>query len=782
MAIVLTFAVLISLINIKTLRANAAISTVEQRIITLCKALGISSPNLSSSATQKGIYFTTDKKAATYTNDMDPRANQYSVANSKWFCEKFVYGIKSPVLDTSGYTCNGFGKFATWYIYSGNPDKKASGTWSNTLSFQKTYFANCKMGDRIQLYKSGSQHTAIFLKALSDGIIVLDSNYVELHTNRVAIHEIYYTSWTSFDYYRTNDTFAPMLTTNYNINSEANSKTVVDESRFVVASNGIIYLKDDNVARRNRYTYGSNINLITASNLGLKRWGYYFEGWSTAKTGGTVWKSSDTTKPETIYPNLKTGTTTIPLYSRWQPYEHTFAYDANGGTGTMAPTKVKSGETITFAACEFTKDGYTFAGWYIKRNTSEWYVKGKGWISESEIASNGYEKNLYADSSSFLVNNSWLNNTQTSNTYTLYAVWESNGKTLTGINITHTPGQTNYYIGDEVNLEGLTVNATYSDGTDSLIDNYSISDVDMSVEGKKTVTVTRGGFSDGFDIFVNVPTISVNSNIEIEVGGGSDLCVTTQPSSQQVTFSSDDVDVATCENGIVTGLSNGMTTITAGFEYNGIFYSAESSVVVGTGKDKTYTMLNIQNKSVFAGNEFSTTVVLSDNPGIAYLKLEIDYDDSALELITTTNNQLLSGTYTTSKTIATKPYVLQWMGANNSDSDGDLVTLKFRAKENAVAGDYAISINVAEAYNDLFEDINIAVENGNVNITDIIVGDYNGDGEINGKDGILCSQALAGWDVIYVETAADVNGDGVFNGKDGILLSQYLAGWDVILG
>ena len=86
----------------------------------------------------------------------------------------------------------------------------------------------------------------------------------------------------------------------------------------------------------------------------------------------------------------------------------------------------------------------------------------------------------------------------------------------------------------------------------------------------------RFGFSDGFDIFVKVPTISVNSNIEIEVGGESDLCVTTQPSSQQVTFSSDDVDVATCENGIVTGLSNGMTTITAGFEYNGIPTNGEN--------------------------------------------------------------------------------------------------------------------------------------------------------------------------------------------------------------
>ena len=76
----------------------------------------------------------------------------------------------------------------------------------------------------------------------------------------------------------------------------------------------------------------------------------------------------------------------------------------------------------------------------------------------------------------------------------------------------------------------------------------------------------------------------------------------------------------------------------------------------------------------------------------------------------------------------------------------------------------------------------IAVENGTVKVQNVMIGDLNGDEVINGKDGILCSQALAGWDVVYSEFAADVNGDGKFNGKDGILLSQYLAGWDVVLG
>lgn len=58
----------------------------------------------------------------------------------------------------------------------------------------------------------------------------------------------------------------------------------------------------------------------------------------------------------------------------------------------------------------------------------------------------------------------------------------------------------------------------------------------------------------------------------------------------------------------------------------------------------------------------------------------------------------------------------------------------------------------------------------------------NGDGKVNGKDGVLFAQHLAEWGVTINMDAADVNGDGKVNGKDGVLLAQYLAEWDVTLG
>lgn len=61
-----------------------------------------------------------------------------------------------------------------------------------------------------------------------------------------------------------------------------------------------------------------------------------------------------------------------------------------------------------------------------------------------------------------------------------------------------------------------------------------------------------------------------------------------------------------------------------------------------------------------------------------------------------------------------------------------------------------------------------------------IPGDVNNDGTVNGVDGIILLQHLAGR--ASVNTAnADVNGDGTVNGLDGIRLLQYLAGWSVTL-
>jgi len=67
----------------------------------------------------------------------------------------------------------------------------------------------------------------------------------------------------------------------------------------------------------------------------------------------------------------------------------TTKYNANGGTGSMGATKHIRGITTRLRINEFTREGYTFAGWYLNRSSdgkwlyfdaegnARWYTKGE---------------------------------------------------------------------------------------------------------------------------------------------------------------------------------------------------------------------------------------------------------------------------------------------------------------------------------------------------------------------------------------------------------------------
>ena len=68
------------------------------------------------------------------------------------------------------------------------------------------------------------------------------------------------------------------------------------------------------------------------------------------------------------------------------------------------------------------------------------------------------------------------------------------------------------------------------------------------------------------------------------------------------------------------------------------------------------------------------------------------------------------------------------------------------------------------------------------NYTDLIIGDINGDGVVNGRDRLLLTRWLAKWPEALTEgineAAADVNCDGKVNGQDRLILTRYLARWE----
>ena len=114
----------------------------------------------------------------------------------------------------------------------------------------------------------------------------------------------------------------------------------------------------------------------------------------------------------------------------WVPisvFTYTIAYNANGGSGTMASTTAKYNGTMTLSANKFVKTGYTFKGWNVYRSSDKtWYVKGVGWQTASQISANGYTKSVYKDALSCNFDRSWVKGSATNDTLTFYPVWEAN--------------------------------------------------------------------------------------------------------------------------------------------------------------------------------------------------------------------------------------------------------------------------------------------------------------------------------------------------------------------
>ena len=86
---------------------------------------------------------------------------------------------------------------------------------------------------------------------------------------------------------------------------------------------------------------------------------------------------------------------------------------------------------------------------------------------------------------------------------------------LNSINIKTLPSKTSYYVGDELDLNGLSLEAKYSDGTTKIITSGFDCDLkELTSTGKKTISVTYEGKTASFDVIVvekEIPVPKVQS-------------------------------------------------------------------------------------------------------------------------------------------------------------------------------------------------------------------------------------------------------------------------------
>ena len=195
------------------------------------------------------------------------------------------------------------------------------------------------------------------------------------------------------------------------------------------------------------------------------------------------------------------------------------------------------------------------------------------------------------------------------------------------------------------------------------------------------------------------------------------------------------------------------------------------------------TSLKVTSKTASLGREILVPVSIFNNAGINSMRVALEYDKSAFELLSVVNGEIFSE-FEEVNVNAQNPLIVLMNGISDATDDGVAFSLLFKVKENAVLGEYTLKLTYSsgDVINIDSHEVMVTITNGVLNVVDSIPGDPNGDGIVNMKDSLILRKYLAGWEVEADEPALDVNADGIINMKDALILRKYLAGWDVELG
>ena len=238
-------------------------------------------------------------------------------------------------------------------------------------------------------------------------------------------------------------------------------------------------------------------------------------------------------------------------------------------------------------------------------------------------------------------------------------------------------------------------------------------------------------------------------------------------------------------------VSNGFTTSgfdssTAGAKTVTVTYQDKTTafnITVNKAASQISAKYKISSVTATAGSTIDVYVSIENNPGIISLRNKIIYDTSVMELVNVEDLKLLSG-YTTPSPTIDSPYTLRWadsLATQNNTASGNIVKLTFKIKDDAMEGEYSISVSHIEARTVNGEKVEFSQSDSVINVINYLPGDVDNDGEVNDWDAIVLNRYLAGWNTEINKFAADVDKDGEITDWDAIVLERYLADWDIEL-
>ncbi len=440
-------------------------------------------------------------------------ATAYS-PNAKYVGKGLTYGTL-PTVTRTGYTLAG------WYTAASGGTKITSSTTMST----------------------GSNHTLYAHWTANTYTVTFNANGGSCSTanKNVTYNSTYGTLPTPT---RTGYTFAGWYT------AASGGTKITADTKVTITANQTLYAH----WTANTYTIAFNKNGATSgsmSNLSMSygtsknltanayaRTGYTFNGWNT-KADGTGTSYADKASVKNL---TSTSGATVTLYAQWKANTYTVTFNANGGSCSTASKSVTYNSTYGTLPTP-TRTGYTFKGWYTTASggtqvTSSTKVAITAnqtlyaqWTTNSYTVTfnaNGGSCSTASKSVTYsstygtlptptragYIFNGWYTATSggtkittdikvtiTAN-QTLYAQWSQ--IVLNSITVKTNPTDVSYCIGETLNTSGLTLTATYSDGsTKTISSGFTCTPTTLSTAGTQKITVTYSGKTTTFNVTVN---------------------------------------------------------------------------------------------------------------------------------------------------------------------------------------------------------------------------------------------------------------------------------------
>ena len=300
---------------------------------------------------------------------------------------------------------------------------------------------------------------------------------------------------------------------------------------------------------------------------------------TAAPTEGTTRAAAETTAaPTTAAPTSAPSTTAAPTKTEASKQENTTAAPTVESTKQESTTAAQAvldsisvrtnpAKTNYFVGDTLNTDGLTLTASYSDRTT--------------EIISSGFSCSpMTLDRAGREAITVSYGGKSTSFTVQVTAV------SAIGISIATLPTKTQYFIGDSLDLTGLTLNLHYNNGTTEIITDLFGAGADLDKQGTEEVIVKYGSFQTTYTVRVDSPEISgLPASMTLAAGCQKTLSVSTYPSGQPVSWSSSNTNAVTVDaSGRIKAVSaSGSATVTASFNYNGRSYSRSITVNTAAG-------------------------------------------------------------------------------------------------------------------------------------------------------------------------------------------------------